>query len=228
MPNKILIIAAHPDDEVLGCGGTIKKAYLNGSTIHAMFIADGVSSREVNLRTNFKELRERKKNCRVAAKVLGIKKIEFLDLPDNQLDSVPLLKIIKNIEKKIKSFKPNTIFTHFENDLNIDHQIVSKATITACRPKGKKTFPKKIFFFEVPSSTEWQIKKKEALFNPNWFEDISGTLELKIRALEAYETEMREWPHARSIKAVEHLARWRGASIGREAAETFILERAIN
>lgn len=227
MKDKILIIAAHADDEVLGCGGTIKKAYLNGAIVNALFIADGVSSRSIKAKLNIKELLERKKNCRAAAKVLGIKKVDFLDFPDNQLDSIPLLKIIKNIENKIKSFKPDIIFTHFENDLNIDHQIVSKATITACRPKGKKTFPKKLFFFEVPSSTEWQIKRKEVLFNPNWFEDISSTVNYKIRALKLYKKELKKWPHPRSLKGVKSLAEWRGSTAGYKAAEAFILARKI-
>ena len=228
MKNKILIIAAHADDEVLGCGGTVNKFSKMGANIEALFIADGVSSRNRKSKSlEKKELFERKKSCKAATKILGIKKTTFLDLPDNQLDTVPLLKIVKKIEKKILSFKPDTIFTHFDNDLNIDHQIVNKATITACRPIGKKTYPKKIFFFEVPSSTEWQIKKKVDLFNPNWFEDISLNLKCKIDALKAYKKELRKWPHPRSVKGVKSLAHWRGATSGHKAAEAFILGRKI-
>ena len=228
MKDKILIIAAHADDEDLGCGGTVNKFSKMGAKIEVLFIADGVSSRNRrNKSLEKKELLERKKSCKIATKILGINKTTFLDLPDNQLDTIPLLKIVKKIEKKILSFKPEIIFTHFNNDLNIDHQIVNKATITACRPIGKKKYPKKIFFFEVPSSTEWQIKKKVDLFNPNWFEDISLNLKCKIDALKAYKKELRKWPHPRSVKGVKSLAYWRGATSGHKAAEAFILGRKI-
>ena len=161
MKDKILIIAAHADDEVLGCGGTINKFSKMGAKIEVLFIADGVSSRDRRKKSlERKELLERKKSCKLATKILGINKITFLDLPDNQLDTIPLLKIVKKIEKKILSFKPEIIFTHFNNDLNIDHQIVNKATITACRPIGKKNTPRRSSFLKYHQALNGKLKKK--------------------------------------------------------------------
>ena len=143
------------------------------------------------------------------------------------MDSIDLLYVIKTIENYIEKIKPDVVVTHHSGDLNIDHQIVHKAVMTACRPQPGCTV-KRILSFEVPSSTEWQSTTINNSFIPNWFEDISDTLNLKLKALEAYKSEMREWPHARSIKAIEHLAKWRGATVGFEAAEAFMLIREFN
>ena len=122
--------------------------------------------------------------------------------------------------------KPDTIYTHFKNDLNIDHQVVNKAVTTICRPK-KKTSVKKILFFEVPSSTEWQIDDFSQ-FNPNWFEDISSHLSKKLLALKEYRSELVKYlPHPRSLKGVKSLANWRGATAGYNAAEGFVIGRKI-
>ena len=150
----------------------------------------------------------------------------FFNFKDNQLDVYPLLKIIKPIEKIIFKIKPDTIYTHFEEDLNIDHQIVNRAVVTICRPQ-KLNSVKEIFFFEIPSSTEWQIKKKQILFSPNYFEDISKVKKYKINALKCYKSELKKWPHPRSIKGVTSLFNWRGATIGVEAAEAFMVGRII-
>ena len=143
------------------------------------------------------------------------------------MDSIDLLDVVKSIEERIKNLKPEMVVTHHEGDLNIDHQITHQSVITACRPQPGQTV-KRILAFEVPSSTEWQSPTYNQPFIPNWFEDISDTFELKIKALESYQSEMREWPHARSFRAVKHLARWRGASVGCKAAEAFMLNRFIN
>ena len=142
------------------------------------------------------------------------------------MDSVDLLDVVKEVELFIEKLQPKVVVTHHAGDLNIDHQITHQAVITACRPLPGQTV-KRILSFEVPSATEWQSSDYGRPFVPNWFEDISDALELKIKALKAYESEMRKWPHARSIKALEHLARWRGASMGVEAAEAFMLIRDI-
>ena len=130
------------------------------------------------------------------------------------------------ISNFINETKPEVVFIPFP-DRHIDHRVIFDGSIVACRPIGKKKYPKKIFFFEVPSSTEWQIKKKVDLFNPNWFEDISLNLKCKIDALKAYKKELRKWPHPRSVKGVKSLAHWRGATSGHKAAEAFILGRKI-
>jgi LmbE family N-acetylglucosaminyl deacetylase len=226
---KILIIAAHPDDEVLGCGGTMAKWANEGAEVYSLIMAEGATSRDKTRDRESRnvDLAHLGLAAQKASDLLGIASVELLSYPDNRMDSVDLLDVVKSVEDRIKKINPDTVVTHHSADLNIDHQVIHEAVMAACRPQPGHPV-KRILSFEVPSSTEWQSPTFGNSFIPNWFEDISDTLESKIRALEAYETEMREWPHARSIKAVEHLARWRGASIGREAAEAFILERAIN
>ena len=223
---KILIVAAHPDDEILGCGGTMSKHVSKGDNVSVIFLTNGVSSRKQKKVTMKKNIIRRKNAAIKASKIIGINKPHFLNFSDNQLDKHPLLKIIQSIEKLIIRIKPHTIYTHFNNDLNIDHQITSNAVITACRPQKKNTV-KKILFFEIPSSTEWQISKDEKHFNPNWFEDISDHLSKKILAIQAYKDELVDWPHPRSLKGIQSLANWRGASVGYKAAEGFILGRKI-
>ena len=225
----VLVIAAHADDEVLGCGGTMAKWANEGAEVYSLIMAEGATSRDKTRDRESRnvDLAHLGLAAQKASDLLGIASVELLSYPDNRMDSVDLLDVVKSVEDRIKKINPDTVVTHHSADLNIDHQVIHEAVMAACRPQPGHPV-KRILSFEVPSSTEWQSPTFGNSFIPNWFEDISDTLELKIRALEAYETEMREWPHARSIKAVEHLARWRGASIGREAAEAFILERAIN
>lgn len=200
-----------------------------GAEVYSLIMAEGATSRDKTRDRESRnvDLAHLGLAAQKASDLLGIASVELLSYPDNRMDSVDLLDVVKSVEDRIKKINPDTVVTHHSADLNIDHQVIHEAVMAACRPQPGHPV-KRILSFEVPSSTEWQSPTFGNSFIPNWFEDISDTLELKIRALEAYETEMREWPHARSIKAVEHLARWRGASIGREAAEAFILERAIN
>ena len=157
---SVLVVAAHPDDEVLGCGGTIAKLSSSGSNINILFLSNGEDSRKANKLKMKKKILNRKKAAKLASKILGTKSPNFADLSDNQLDKYPLIKIIKIIEKNIKKYKPSVIYTHFKNDLNIDHQIVNRAVTTACRPQ-KNSSVKSLFFFEVPSSTEWRIDSKK-------------------------------------------------------------------
>ena len=219
---SILVVAAHPDDEVLGCGGYIANQVRSGDEVFVTFLSDGVTSRQGNL--GLQEIESRRNAARLASKVLGVSEVSFGDYPDNKIDTVPLLEIIKSIEAVVERVRPQIVLTHFGGDLNIDHRIVNQAVLTACRPAPKQGV-KKVLFFEVPSSTEWQVPIEGEAFTPTWFEDISETLEIKIKALTVYEHELREWPHPRSVKAVEHLAHWRGASCGVDAAEAFVLGR---
>jgi LmbE family N-acetylglucosaminyl deacetylase len=226
---KILVVVAHPDDEVLGCGGSIAKWSKDGHDIHILIMAEGATSRDKN-RDRLKkknELESLSNSAQIASKILGVQSVELLNFPDNRMDSVDLLDVVKTIEDYTEKLKPDVVITHHTGDLNIDHQITHQAVITACRPQPEQTV-KRILSFEVPSATEWQSSTVFNHFVPNWFENISETLELKIKALKAYKSEMRKWPHARSIKAVEHLARWRGASMGYKAAEAFMLVRNIS
>ena len=225
---NIFIVAAHPDDEILGCGGSMAKWAREGHEVRALIMAEGATSRakyrDRELHTD--ELSMLAKSAKKASDILGVKSTELLDYPDNRMDSVDLLDVVKSIEDKIQKLKPKVVVTHHAGDLNIDHQITHQAVITACRPQPGQTV-RRILSFEVPSATEWQSYSCVSPFIPNWFEDITDMLILKIKALEVYESEMRDWPHSRSIKAVEHLARWRGASVGVEAAEAFMLVREI-
>jgi len=223
---NILVIAAHPDDEVLGCGGSICKWSKKGYEVNVLILAEGITSRDSKRDRNLREseLSELEKSAKEANSILGVKSLQFLCFPDNRLDSVDLLDIIKSIEDKINELKPEMVVTHHVGDLNIDHYLIHKAVLTACRPYPQQIV-KKILTFEVLSSTDWNSYTSNTTFMPNWFEDISDTLENKKRALNAYASEMKSWPHSRSIKAVEHLAKLRGASVGFDACEAFTLIR---
>ena len=221
---NVLVVASHPDDEVLGCGGTLHNIKKSGAKISGLFLSDGESSRK-HPKIN-KLILDRKKQAIKAGKIIGIKKTIFGNFPDNSMDSVPLLKIIQFIEKQIKMIKPDTIFTHFESDLNVDHQITSKAVITACRPTKNQTV-KSILFFEILSSSEWNISNKNKSFKPNYFVDITNSIKFKIKALKYYKRELKKWPHPRSVEGVKLLSKIRGSSVGLSNAEAFILGRHI-
>jgi LmbE family N-acetylglucosaminyl deacetylase len=226
---KVLVIAAHPDDEVLGCGGTIAKHARNGDEVHVMILAEGLTSRGSarDVAANSGSLSELAQAAHRANDILGVKSLALHGLPDNRLDSLDRLDVIKVIEKKVDEFAPAIVYTHHAGDMNIDHRIIHDAVNTACRPTPGHPV-KSLFYFEVASSTEWQIPGSATPFLPTWFINISETFELKMDALRAYDSEMRAWPHPRSLDAVGHLARWRGASVGVAAAESFILGRAIS
>lgn len=226
---KILIIAAHPDDEVLGCGGTIAKLSAQGAEVHVLLAAEGLTSRQEQrdpqaLRAEFEKLHM---TANQANELLGVKSLEFLGFPDNRMDSIDMLDVVKKIEAKMTTFKADEVYTHFPSDLNVDHRILSEAVLTATRPQPGQMV-KKVFFFEVPSSTDWNYNgKPSSFFSPNTFVNIESSLSKKISALKCYDAEMRPFPHARSVENMENLARVRGASVGYKAAEAFILARAL-
>jgi LmbE family N-acetylglucosaminyl deacetylase len=225
MMESVLVVAAHPDDEVLGCGGTIASLAKEGKTINIAFLADGVMSRK-NIKQQNDELKVRRAAAKKASDILGVQSVSFKDFPDNQLDTISLLKVTKEVESLIEQYQPDTIFTHHAGDLNVDHRITNQAVVTACRPQRGHPV-KTLLCFEVPSSTEWQLASPNDVFNPNWFMDISDTLKLKLSALDAYAAELRDWPHPRSRQGVEHLAHWRGATVGLDAGEAFMLGRHL-
>jgi len=220
--NKILVVAAHPDDEILGCGGTIAKLKIHNE-INVIFMTNGVSARGKNKQ---KEIKERKNSCLKLFDYLSLPKPIFLNFPDNQMDKIPLLKIVKKVEKKIRLIKPTTIFTHYSHCLNIDHKKTFEAVITACRPTNKLSV-KKILSFEVPSSTDWALYK-DKYFQPNYFIDISNYLSEKLKLIKYYKKELRNYPHSRSITNIKSLAGVRGASCGVKYAEGFYLNRSID
>lgn len=226
MSKNILVLAAHPDDEVLGCGGTIARFVSEGSFIHVAFLADGVSSRQGSARERENELQRRRSAARSALAILGVSSISFEDYPDNRMDTIAVIDIARNIEKLLEKYAPEIVLTHHFGDVNVDHVAVHKATVVACRPQPKCRV-KKILLYEVASSTEWQIASVGKDFHPNYFCDISGFLDLKLASLNAYDEEMREWPHSRSVRAQEILAQWRGSTVGVCSAEAFMVGRII-
>jgi LmbE family N-acetylglucosaminyl deacetylase len=221
MNKQILVVAAHSDDEVLGCAGTIVRHTNAGDKVHLLFMTDGVGSRlGVNISVNSRILAAEN-----SAKILGVTSVENLDFPDNSLDGLPLLDIIKVIEAKIEKLQPQVIYTHHLGDLNVDHQITHKAVMTACRPQPDFCV-KEIFAFEVLSSTEWQTPGYFP-FIPNVFVDIGKYIDIKRKALEVYSEEMRQSPHSRSIENTLRLNALRGNAVGVEYAESFVLLRKI-
>ena len=226
MTGTALILVAHPDDEVLGCGGTIAKLADEGASIHVAFLADGVLSRAGDKESQQVDLQIRRASAQKACNILGVKSVFFGDFPDNRMDTVALLDITKVVEELIAKHQPEMVFTHHVGDVNIDHRRLHEAVVTACRPQLGHSV-KTLLCFEVPSSTEWQLPGSAPAFTPNWFVDISDTLDRKLAALDAYAAELRAWPHPRSLQGVEHLAHWRGATVGVDAAEAFILGRQL-
>ena len=229
MNNSVMVIAAHPDDEVLGCGGTIARHADSGDRVQIVIVAEGETSRQ--LVRDHNKVKDKLSNLATAAEnaanILGASGVELLKLPDNRLDSIDRLDLIKIIEERIELYKPQTVYVHHCGDVNIDHRRLHEAVITACRPTPGHPV-RRMFSYEVASSTEWQIASSGSTFQANWFNDISEQWMRKQAALQAYKDEMRAWPHARSIKGVEHQARWRGAQVGFEAAEAFCLLRNLS
>jgi LmbE family N-acetylglucosaminyl deacetylase len=219
---SILIIAAHPDDEVLGCGGTIARLTSEGNNVFTLILGEGVTSRDRkrNLAKRENEIAELKKQAENANKILGVKKVYTFDFPDNRFDIVPLLDIIKTIEEIKDGFKPDIVFTHHLGDLNIDHQVTFKAVMAACRPTIDESV-KEIYSFEIPSSTEWNAPSSLTYFMPDYFTDVNKSLEIKINALKEYKTELRDFPHPRSLKSVALNAKQWGVKVGFVAAEAF-------
>lgn len=225
MSEHVLVIAAHPDDEVLGCGGTIARHRADGDQVSLLFLADGVGARgDTSARTA--ELPARRAAGDAAAELLGATAPIYLDFPDNRLDTVALLDLVQAVERVAAEIRPGRVYTHHGGDLNIDHRICHQAVLTAFRPMAGQT-ARAIYGFEVPSSTEWMFGATGLAFLPGHFVDVSAHLPAKIAAMRCYEMEMRPFPHPRSAEAIEALARWRGATVGCTAAEAFTVIRQI-
>lgn len=223
---NVLVIAAHPDDELLGVGGTIRSLTNEGVCARAVILAEGLTSRgDKRSDTEQYELDELQKDARKAAREVGYTSIDFCGFPDNRMDEVDLLDIIKIISSYIEKYAPDTVFTHHHGDLNIDHQKTCEAVLTACRPVGEY-YVKRIYAFEIPSSTEWNFRYNEP-FCPNVFFDVTDTLEYKIRGMACYRTESAAYPHPRSPEALRALGQYRGANVGVGLAEAFELLREI-
>lgn len=224
--NDILVVAAHPDDEVLGCGGTIARHTAAGDRVRVLIVGEGITSRTAERETS-DALRALHAAAAEVSRHLGVHELVMMGLPDNRLDGFDRLDVIHRLESYVARWQPSAVYTHHVGDVNVDHQVLHHAVVTACRPVPGCPV-RTLLFFETPSSTEWQPGGSGSAFQPNWFVDIGETLSRKLDALRLYESEMRPWPHSRSYPAVEHLARWRGATIGTEAAEAFVLGRRVD
>jgi N-acetylglucosamine malate deacetylase 1 len=161
-----------------------------------------------------------------AGKIFGAASVKLLGLPGNRVDSLDRLDVVKGAEAEIEQLQPHTVIIHHSGDVNIDHQITHEAVVTACRPQPGHAV-RCLLAFEVSSSTEWQLLSSNVAFQPNWFEDVSGTIDRKTETFKVYKAEMQEWPHARSLQNVKHLTQWQGGSVGCEAVETFIMLREL-
>ena len=224
---SVLVVAAHPDDEILGCGGTIARLAREGHQVRIAILAEGISSRYAHREdADPGQLQHLHAQAQQAGNKVGAREVVLCKLPDNRLDTVPLLEVVKLVEELVARFRPEVIYTHHPGDLNVDHGVVHRAVLTATRPVAGQCVSE-IYAFEVPSSTEWAFQRLEPSFRPNVFVDITETLETKIDALACYDTEMRKFPHPRSAEALRAIAtRW-GSVVGLPAVEAFELIRSV-
>lgn len=223
---KILVVAAHPDDEILGCAGTLKRLINEGNEVYSLILSDGTTSRYDRLTEQVStDIKRRLEQNQSAAKVIGYKETFFCQFPDNSFDKESLLAIVKAIEKYILLLKPSVIYTHHYGDLNIDHQKTFHAVQTAARPMLDCSV-KEIYSFETLSATDWNFTCN-AGFTPNYFVNIEGTMKDKLEAMKCYKSELREYPHPRSLEGLKIAAKKWGMTIGCNYAEAFELIRKI-
>jgi N-acetylglucosamine malate deacetylase 1 len=220
---RVLTVAAHPDDETLGVGGTMARLVAAGHEVWVCILTEGVTARHRHV--------EQQLECAVrAADVLGVANVVFCGLADQRLDALPLLEVITPIEKCIDEFRPEVVFTHYKEDANQDHRAVFQATLVATRPVEGSSV-QRVLCYETASSTEWAPPFPGSVFSPNVFVDISSTLPIKLQAMREYEQthsgEMRSYPHPRSYEALEAYAKRHGVVAGVHAAEPFMLVRHV-
>ncbi len=218
---RVLVIAAHPDDELLGLGGTVARHAAAGDEVHAIVVSEGASSRYADGADD--TLRA---SGRAAAKLLGTHDLRFLGLRDQYLDAQPILEVIRPIEKIVADLRPEIVYTHHWGDLNRDHRVVSEAVMVSCRPVGDD-YPKKLLCFETPSSSEWSSTDLSLQFVPNHFVDITATIDQKLEAMAQYTTEVRPAPHPRALESLRVRAAYWGQIVGRPYAEAFVLVREV-
>lgn len=226
---KILVVAAHPDDEILGCGGTIAKEKISGAEVKTIILTRGIEGRYKRITAQVKkQISQVYENALEANRVLGMadEDITFLKYPNSSLNTVPWIDLRRRLFSIVQEYKPDVVYTHHSGDYNIDHRVVFEQTIFACRPCNGEYYPREIYLFEVLSSTEWAYQHRDP-FKPTVFVDIKDTLELKKNALSKYKTELREYPHPRSVEGLEVLARKRGMEVNLKLAEAFELVRMI-
>jgi len=219
---KVLVIAPHPDDEVLGCGGTLAKHAKIGDDVYLCIV-----TRAYTPDWSEKFIKNREKEVSKVNKILGIKKTYFLDFPTVKLDTVPQKELNDAISKVVNKVGPDTVYIPHRGDVNKDHRIVFETAMVALRPKPGST-AKRVLSYETLSETEWAVPSKEDAFIPNVHVDISDTLKTKLSAMSAYKSELKGYPHPRSIGGISSLAKKRGTEVGLKAAEAFMLMREVS
>ena len=219
---NVLVVAAHPDDEVIGCGGTLARHSAQGDRVDIIFLADGESSRTATPDM----IEKRQLMAGKAAQILGCQNPIFLGLPDNRLDTLPFLQLVQALENAAMPLLPEIVYTHHGGDLNLDHRLACQATLTAFRPQPGCSV-QAIYAFEIASSTEWNHPSVSTPFIPNRFHDITAWMQLKTQALACYGNEMRAPPHSRSLEGIQYRDFWRGHTVGCQAAEAFDVLREI-
>ncbi len=218
-----LVIAAHPDDEVLGCGGTVARLARDGGQVYLAILGEGITSRQSSRDDTDRQALDRLHRCSQAvANLLGARELFMYGLPDNRFDTLPMLDVVKIIEELVHRLQPTRIFTQHGGDLNIDHGVTFRATLTASRPMAGRPV-RGVYAYQVASSTEWSFGQFHPLFQAQKFFDISETLEIKIKAMQRYESEARPFPHPRSPEALRAHAVHLGSRVGVRAAEGFSL-----
>lgn len=215
----VLVVAAHPDDEVLGSGGALRRHVIDGDSVHVVITSEGATSRYADTMTS-----ELAAAAHKSAEIIGFESLRLLSLPDQRLDAIPLIEVTQRIEELVQDVRPDVVYTHSPVDVNADHGVVARATWTACRPFAAP-FVTQFLAFETPSSTEWAWPGVETTFVPQVFVDIQDTLETKLDAMTCYEVELRPYPHPRSIEALRERAAYWGSKSGFVAAEPFALLR---
>lgn len=228
MAKRVLVVAAHPDDEVLGVGGTILRHTDQGDRVRILIMAEGLTSRagQRDVDQFYVALEELHDKAKKVGDILGAENVQLFNFPDNRMDGRELLDVVKAVEGEVDQFLPDVVYTHHAGDVNVDHTYTHNAVVTACRSLPGQCV-KELYFFETPSSTEWQMQTADKVFLPNMYVDIAEMFSKKMQALELYESEMRDYPHSRSYKAVEILARYRGYAAGIALAEAFSVGRII-
>lgn len=219
--NRVLVVAAHPDDELLGSGGTLVKHVDGGDEVHAVVMSEGASSRyDGDMDAELASAADR------SAAVLGLSSISLWQLPDQRLDTLPLIEVTQRVEEVVQELRPDFVYTHWPHDVNSDHGVVARATWTACRPYSAP-FLRRLAAFETPSSSEWAWPLPETGFRPQLYVDVSETIEVKLKAISCYESELRDYPHPRSVQALRERAAYWGSHVGVAAAEAFMVLREL-
>ncbi|MCQ4333831.1 PIG-L family deacetylase [Natronomonas sp. F2-12] len=222
---SVLCIVAHPDDEVLGVGGTLARHTAEGDDVHICILSDGVTSRYEDTDAADAEIERRRERAERAARILGAT-VSLHDFPDNRFDTAPLLDIVQTIEAEITEHNPDIVYTHHYGDLNVDHELACQATVTATRPLADSSVDR-VLAFETLSATEWSVPKPDNAFQPTSFVNVNQHLDTKIDALSVYEAELRDSPHPRTIATVRQNTEVWGSKAGVPAAEPFEILREV-